>query len=197
MGTHGRAQCGPERVTRGRKDVVTAWIQREDDGKVLIVQRSAHVRTYQGKYGAVSGSVEQADKSLVGRALEEIHEEVGYGIDQVALVRSGRPLWVDDGPLRFAVHPFLFNLRDAGAAPVLNWENSDAMFVDPAEIGAPGGVTHTVPLLKETLERLLLTPEQEAALQRLAQDRTHGAAELAKQALCILEGARLRLAALS
>lgn len=44
----------------------------------------------------------------------QLVEEVGL-TKEVALVRSGRPLYVDDGRLHFAVHPFLFQLTDADA----------------------------------------------------------------------------------
>lgn len=154
---------------------------------MLVVQRSDEVRTYPGKWGGVSGGVEGSE-SLLSRALVEINEEVGYSADQITLVRSGRPLFVDDGELRFAVHPFLFSLAaDAhDAAPQLNWENVQAVFVKPESLAS----LETVPLLTQTLDRLLLNSWEEAALRRIAEDRTHGAAELAKQALCILEGVR-------
>lgn len=44
-----------------------------------------------------------------------MHEEVGLQEDQVQLVRSGRPLFVDSGRLHFTVHPFLFHLTDPEA----------------------------------------------------------------------------------
>ena len=47
--------------------------------------------------------------------LLQIAEEVGFEADQVALVRSGRPLYVDDRHRRFAVHPFLFHLTNPQA----------------------------------------------------------------------------------
>ena len=128
---------------------------------------------------------------------------MGYGPDQITFVRSGRPLYVDDPTsrqLKFAVHPFLFDLlcHTAAAAaaavnnrpppppppPVLNWENVAAQFVAPTSLAE----LQTVPQLEETLHRVLLcSEEQEAALQALMQDRQHGAAELAHWVLNALE----------
>ena len=126
--------------------VVTAFIQRPSDDNVLAVLRSDKVGTYQRYWGAVSGGVEQGDRSLADRCCQEVRpsrgmraqgcpgstawcakpgalsglcpafilqnfrstlaepcrnlqiwEEVGFAADQVQLVRSGRPLIVDDG----------------------------------------------------------------------------------------------------
>lgn len=52
-----------------------------------------------------------------------------------------------------------------------------------------------VPLLAETYERLHLTDSQAAAVQRLLDDRTHGAAELAGWAVDALQQEALALAA--
>jgi hypothetical protein len=109
------------------------------------------------------------------------------------LVRGGRPLLVDDGGRRFAVHPFLFSLhpQHAAAAATLNWENDDARWVQPAAMRKLA----TVPLLPETYERVHLPPRQAAALQRLAEDRASGAAQLAAQAVSALEAEARALAA--
>lgn len=40
---------------------------------------------------------------------------MGLTAEQLGFVRSGRPLYVDDGRLHFAVHPFLFSLADPRA----------------------------------------------------------------------------------
>lgn len=111
---------------------------------------------------------------------------MGYTHSQIQLVRSGRPLYVDDGPLHFAVHPYLFSLKkDAiDIPPKLNWENIDAKFIQPDALHA----LQTVPLLAETLARVALPPSQATALERIAADRSHGAAELAVWVLDTLHG---------
>lgn len=105
---------------------------------------------------------------------------------QLAFVRGGRPLYVDDGPHHFTVHPFLFRLTDPVAEVALNWENLNARWVAPADIGK----LPTVPRLAETWARTDAGAlGQEAALAALAGDRAHGAAELAGWALAALERA--------
>ena len=52
--------------------VVTAFIQRPSDDHVLVVLRSDKVGTYQRYWGAVSGGVEQADRSLADRCRQEV-----------------------------------------------------------------------------------------------------------------------------
>ena len=87
------------------------------------------------------------------------------------------------GRLHFAIHPFHFRLAPdhVDAEVTLNWENSEARWVAPGTLrGLPGG---TVPLLAETWERLHLSAGQAAALRRLAEDRAHGAAQLAAWAV--------------
>ena len=95
-------------------------------------------------------------------------------------MRSGRPLLVDDGRLHFAVHPFLFQLlsEHASAKVTLNWENDAVMWVAPNSIQG----LDAVPLLAETYERVHLSDSQAGAVQRLVDDRQHGAAQLAQWA---------------
>ena len=49
---------GPQRITRGRRDVVTAFVVRREDASVLLVKRSEKVNTYKLHWGGVSGVVE-------------------------------------------------------------------------------------------------------------------------------------------
>lgn len=123
----------------------------------------------------------------------QILEEAGLAPSQTACVRSGRPLLVDDGARAFRVHPFLFALRPehTAAEVTLNWENDEARWV-PLE-GIPA--LDAVPLLAETWERLALSPSQQAAVQRLADDRQHGAAQLAAWAVDALREEAAALAA--
>lgn len=158
-----------------RRHVVTAFVQR-GDGKVLLVQRSEQVGSYPMMWGGVSGFLEPGDASLLGRALMEAEEELGLPAETLECVRSGRPLMVDDGPRRsFAVHPFLLHLTHEHLQVQLNWENVGYQWVEPAEIAA----LETVPDLVATAARVLPFPQQCGALQRLQDDRQHGAAQLA------------------
>jgi hypothetical protein len=124
--------------------------------------------------------------------LLQIVEETGLTADQVTLVRSGRPLAVNDGRLHFCVHPFLFCLRPehCEAQATLNWENEGAAWVAPEAI--PG--LNAVPLLWETYRHLHLPTAHEAAVQRLLSDRQSGATQLAATAVGELQQAAKALA---
>lgn len=58
-----------------RRPVTTAFIQ-DSEGKLLFVQRSSRVSTYQMRYGGVSGGVE-GNESVLDRALQEVGEYAG------------------------------------------------------------------------------------------------------------------------
>lgn len=120
-------------------------------------------------------------------------EEAGLSHCQLRLVRCGRPLLVDDPPRRFCVHPFLLALETPQATVQLNWENEGFAWHQPAAIRG----LDTVPLLAETYARVAAGERQAAAVQCLAEDRSHGAAELAAWAVRALgeEAAALAAAA--
>ncbi|GAB4819902.1 hypothetical protein N2152v2_006948 [Parachlorella kessleri] len=175
-----------------RKQVVTALVQKPEDGSILLVKRSQKVSTYQDQWGGVSGGIE-GHESPIHRCLQEVSgsiaEEVGFGAEDVAFVRSGRPLYVDDGRRRFAVHPFLFHLTKPQGQVQLNWENVDSAWVDPRSIRSK----NTVPLLPETYERVAVPPELLPALDNIVADRSHGAAQLAVWVLDALKDAAQQL----
>ena len=79
-------------------------------------------------------------------------EEVGLSKQDVTLVKAGNPLEiVDDAQDRaWRVHPFLFAVHEPDKIR-LDWENREMRWILPAEIGG----LHTVPALKETLERVI------------------------------------------
>lgn len=62
---------GPQRVTRGRRDVVTAFVRKPVESTVLLVKRSEKVNTYKLHWGGVSGVVE-GDENLQQRAEREV-----------------------------------------------------------------------------------------------------------------------------
>uniref|UniRef100_A0A383WBQ4 Nudix hydrolase domain-containing protein n=1 Tax=Tetradesmus obliquus TaxID=3088 RepID=A0A383WBQ4_TETOB len=171
-------------AVRPRRPVVTAFVRRED-GKLLVVKRSEKVSSYRHQWGGVSGGVEGSE-SLLHRALTEIVEETGLTPQQLQLVAFGRPLPVDDpGRRRFLVHPFLFQLTDEAAAVILNWENEAYDWVTPSALAQ----LHHVPLLPETLRRLLLPPYMQMHVQYIKTDRQHGASELSAYVLQALRAA--------
>ena len=62
-----------------RVSVVTAFLRHQD--RVLLVRRSDRVGTYQGRWSAISGYLE--DDAPLQQAYREIREETGLSQDQI------------------------------------------------------------------------------------------------------------------
>ena len=73
------------------KRVVTCFL--ESDGEILILQRSELVSSYQGRWAAVSGYVEE---SADEQALTEMAEETGLSQADFKLTKKGKPLIIKD-----------------------------------------------------------------------------------------------------
>ncbi len=136
-------------------------------GEVLLVRRSGEVGSYRGRWGAISGFVED---DPLAQARREIREETGL-VDGVELAREGDPFAFRDDDHAWAVHPFLF---DAPSRDVrLDWEAVEGVWVRPGEI-----------LRRRCVPRLWTSYERVApSLQSLRDDRRHGAAYLTLRAL--------------
>lgn len=110
--------------------VVTCFL--ESEGKILLLQRSERVSTYQGKWAVVSGYLEtEPDR----QAFIEIQEETGLQPSDIALVKKGTPLVVVDAETgaQWLVHPYLFNVKDNSKIKA-DWEHKTSRWVKPAEI---------------------------------------------------------------
>ncbi len=173
-----------------RFPVVTAFVRWR--GLVLLLRRAAGVSTFPGWWSAVSGGLE---REPLAQALLEIEEETALPAARLELLAEGLPLRV--APARGAggwlVHPFLFAWRgDEPPHVILNWENSEARWVAPAEFGR----LRTVPGLGEAFRRMA---DPAAMEQALSADREHGASTLTERLLdlvaALAEGAGWRAAA--
>jgi translation initiation factor 2B subunit (eIF-2B alpha/beta/delta family) len=163
LGHPGEATIGPIADT----PVVTAFLERAD-GRVLVLRRAKSARTYPGVWSGVSGYLEGLEP--LERAYVEIEEETGLGRADVELTAVGRPFRVEE----WLVHPFLF--RCLRPQPVtLNDENSAAQWVQPGALRE----LETVPALEEAYVETKLADR----IERIAQDDTHGASWLAKEAV--------------
>jgi len=129
------------------KHVVTSFLQ--NDQNILLLRRSAKVGSYQGRWAAVSGFIEENEDPLQ-RARTEIQEELGLGSDRTRLERAGEPLraFDDENDTVWIVHPFLFELDQRTLS--LDWEHSEYKWINPDDLGS----YETVPKLKEALERV-------------------------------------------
>ena len=153
--------------------VVTCFLRNR--GEVLVIRRSDAVGTYPGRWGGISGYVEEdpGGEDPAETARREIAEETGL-LDAVTLTRRGEPLTVVDEEYRFRVHPFLFDCADRGVEP-----NEE---IDRFRWTAPTTMLdmETVPSLWETYRRIAPTVET------VAGDDTSGSAAISIRALEVL-----------
>jgi len=131
------------------RNVVTAFLRRE--GRILILRRSDRVGSYQGRWAAVSGYLE--DPTPLEQALREIGEETGLVPEQLRLAAEAPAIEVPDESLgiRWRVHPFLFDLLSPESAIRLDWEHLEVLWIAPAELAD----YETVPALAQALEACL------------------------------------------
>lgn len=134
------------------RQVVTAFLQHA--GKILVLRRSAGVRTFPGRWAGVSGSIE-AGRTPEEQVRIEIQEEVGLVADEIFLEVAGVPLRAEDRSSgdAFLVHPFAFAVPQP-AKLRLNWENAETRWIDPAELAR----LETVPRLADAWERVVPPP---------------------------------------
>ncbi len=127
---------------------VSAFLRHQD--RVLLVRRIDRVGTYQGRWSAISGYLE--DEAPLQQAYREIREETGLPKDQLKLAATGQPLEIPAPELDriWVVHPFLFDIRDPRHIR-LDWENLESNWVTLRGIED----YPTVPRLLETLQACL------------------------------------------
>jgi 8-oxo-dGTP diphosphatase len=130
------------------RPVVTSFL--ESGNKILLLRRSDRVRTYQGRWAGVSGSIEPG-RTPEQQARIEIHEETGLTDDDVRLVTTGEPLAVDDtaSGRQWLVHPFRFVVLHPERIR-LDWEHVEMLWIDPSRLAD----FETVPRLAETWKRV-------------------------------------------
>ncbi|HLZ06975.1 MAG TPA: NUDIX pyrophosphatase, partial [Chloroflexota bacterium] len=130
------------------RPVVTTFL--EHDGKILLLRRSETVRTYPGRWAAVSGSIDSGH-TPEQQARVEINEETQLTDADVRLLVSGEPLEFHDADIGhgWIVHPFRFSVRSPERIK-LNWENVEFRWIDPHDLNG----YETVPRLTEVWERV-------------------------------------------
>jgi len=144
-GTLGRFRIeGVEEV-----EVVTSFLERPD-GRILLLERSSRVGSFQGHWAGVSGFLEAS--SPLEQAYREIVEETGLTANDVDLLSEGAPVLARDGARVFVVHPFRF--RALRTDVTLDWEHTRAEWVDPEEIRR----RPTVPKLDRVWESVTAAP---------------------------------------
>ena len=128
---------------------VTSFLQSDDE--ILILLRSKHVSTYQGKWGGISGAIDDG-RTADEQALLEVIEETGLSEQDIELIKKGEPFVFDDEALniRKVVHPYLFQVRDRRKIRI-DWEHKELRWIRPEDMEN----YDTMPKLKETLAQVL------------------------------------------
>ena len=170
------------------RHVVTAFLALGE--QILLLRRSDRVSTYKGRWAGVSGSVE-AGSTPIEQAIQEIEEETGLSVVDAIPVLAGQPFDFEDEAFsrQWIVHPFRFRVSDH-AKIRLDWEHSEARWIEPAQLERMS----TVPRLVDGWRRVAFLPQWiEQSLDDIRQDRSSGAAELAREALALLAAAAEQL----
>jgi 8-oxo-dGTP diphosphatase len=130
------------------KHVVTCFLEYENE--ILILRRSEQVGSYQGRWAGVSGYIE-AETTADEQAFIEIEEETSLCRKDLELIRSGKPLPIEDEKLgvKWIVHPYLFHIKDRDKVKI-DWEHKETRWINPRDIDN----YQTVPKLKETLAQV-------------------------------------------
>jgi 8-oxo-dGTP pyrophosphatase MutT (NUDIX family) len=93
---------------RGARPSAVLVLLGEDDGAgpdVLMLQRSATLRTHAGQPAFPGGASDPGDRDEAATALREAHEEVGLDPSSVTVLASLPPLWISVS--NFLVTPVL------------------------------------------------------------------------------------------
>ncbi len=110
-------------------EVVTAFLER-GDGRILLLERSSKVGSFQGRWAGVSGYLEAPNP--LEQAYREVEEETGLERGRLVLRASGDAVLARQENVVYVVHPFRFEVRSVEVR--LDWEHVRAEWVDPSEI---------------------------------------------------------------
>ena len=130
--------------------VVTCILLRTDQEtpRMLLVQRSERVGSYNARWAGISGFVEPKI-TPDEQAYTEIQEETGLQRDQVRMLRRGAVVEHIDAEIgrHFFIHPFLFDVRTPDAVKT-DWEAVQMRWIELSELAN----YTTVPKLQEVYD---------------------------------------------
>jgi len=129
--------------------VVSSALLR-NDGKVLLLQRPEHGRSFSGRRSLVAGKIEEKEDPE-DAAPREIFEETQIKVSRPDA--SLPPIYVREGNIIWEVYPFLFKVNDP--EPVLNKENVSFEWIKPEEIKKDSTiVTQTFDVVNRMMKKL-------------------------------------------
>ena len=128
-GTHSQGQLRPTHV-------VSCFLLRNDmdQPRLLIVQRSGRVGSYNARWAGISGFLETG-VTPEEQAFTEIREETGLQGEQVRMLKRGEVIEYEDASIErhWYIHPFLFEVY-APEAITLDWEAVEMRWIMPSEM---------------------------------------------------------------
>ncbi len=130
--------------------VVSCFLIRKDmdQPRLLIVQRSQRVGSYNARWAAISGFLETG-VTPDEQAFTEIREETSLQGQQIRMLKRGKVIEYEDASIgrHWYIHPFLFEVLTPEAI-TLDWEATEMRWIAPSELQA----FETVPKLDEAYE---------------------------------------------
>ena len=139
-----------EQHSTKKTHVVTCLLFRKDQTKerMLLVQRSHKVGSYQEQWAGISGFLESG-VTPDEQAYTEIREETSLQRDQVRMLKRGKVVEHIDVALgrHFYIHPFLFDVLTPESIQT-DWEALAMRWIDPEDLSS----YPTVPKLQEVYE---------------------------------------------
>lgn len=157
--THILARYGQGRPLRpdGRIDytgaacvpLLSCFLQADD--RVLVLKRSAKVRSYPGKWCAVARIVDRP-RDLRALVEDELRVEVGLAARHIVDLVAGEDYLFRDEMLGRDWHVYPILVHVAGRPRIeIDWEHVDFAWVRPEDLAR----LDTVPMLEESLRRVL------------------------------------------
>ncbi len=126
----------------------------EYEGKILILKRSGKVGSYKGKWGVVSGHIEEGETEEE-TSLKELKEEIGLDINLIKKLTKSSPFEISDIKLgiRWEIIPFRAILKTKPEIKI-DWEHTKFLWIKPSQIHK----FKTAPLLYQGYIKNIFTP---------------------------------------
>ena len=112
--------------------VINIFVKHQD--KILLLKRSHKVRSYAGKWNAVSGYLDEV-KPVKEKVLEELSEELGIQQDNISSIHFGKFWKLQDKKVNktWLIQPVLVELLEQPKIK-LDWEHTEYRWIKSEEL---------------------------------------------------------------
>jgi len=126
----------------------------EYKGKILILKRSRKVGSYRGRWGVVSGHIEEGETEEE-TSLKELKEEIGLDTNLIEKLIKSTPFELSDTKLgiRWEITPFRAILKTKPDIKI-DWEHVKFLWINPLELSK----FKTAPLLYQGYLKTIFNP---------------------------------------